>query len=267
MYAEHWGIRKSPFHTLPEAEQLFASASQEEALARLHFLVENGHRLGLVSGGPGWGKTLLLSAFAAQVRTSGVEVISVPVADCSEQEFLWELATALGTNPPLTTARFALWRRVLDRLDQLAALDKRLVWLVDDAHRAESEVLKLVNRLVRRSGPAPLPLTLVLTLQSGTQAVLGDSMADLIDLHVELEPWTAEEVTQYLQESLAREGVAGSPFAAEAAQRIHALSGGVPRKVNRMAELALLAGAGLQMEQLDGQAINAVVEELDPSFS
>lgn len=267
MYAEHWGIRKSPFHTLPNPENLFASASQEEALARLHFLVENGHRLGLVSGGAGWGKTLLFEAFARQVRTEGVQVISVPLADVSQQEFLWELAAALGTNPPVSAAPFALWRRVLDRLDQIAALDQPLVWLGDDAHAATDEVLKLLNRLVRRSGAAPLRLTLVLSIRAGQQAILGRAMTDLIDLHVELEPWTAEEVSHYLREALAREGAADSPFAAEAAQRIHALSGGVPRKVNRMAELALLAGAGLQLDELDGEAIEAVYEELDPMLS
>jgi len=266
MHAAHWGIRKSPFagHFQPEA--FFLGETQEESLARLHFLIENGHRLGLLSGAAGLGKSVLLDRFVREVSCTGVETLKLHLADVTPREFLWELAAGLGTNPRIDAAEFALWRQIVDRLDQLAALDKRMVWIGDDAHRTDSEVLALLNRLARREGPAPLPLTLLLAVRSGHERALGESLSDLLDLHVELDPWTAEEVSGYLADAFAREGLNRSPFSGEAVEMIHRLSGGVARRVNRMAELALLAGAGLELEELDAEVIEEVYEELDPSF-
>jgi len=51
-------------------------------------------------------------------------------------------------------------------------------------------------------------------------------------------------------------------FDEAAARRLFELSGGAPRKVNQLAQLALLAGAGQKLVQIDRETIDAVEEEL-----
>src|SRR5438046_1478571 len=51
-------------------------------------------------------------------------------------------------------------------------------------------------------------------------------------------------------------------FTTDGARRLFELSGGAPRKVNQLAQLALLAGAAQSLVQIDAETIQAVDEEL-----
>jgi type II secretory pathway predicted ATPase ExeA len=56
MYQAHWGLQKSPFRGDLDPKSFFPSPTHEEALARLNFLAEEHHRLGLLFGPAGSGK-------------------------------------------------------------------------------------------------------------------------------------------------------------------------------------------------------------------
>ena len=71
MYASHWGLQESPFRNYTNPQRFYQSPTHEEALARLHFLVEEHRRLGLLLGPGGSGKSFLLEVFAAQLRRGG----------------------------------------------------------------------------------------------------------------------------------------------------------------------------------------------------
>ena len=71
MYQTHWGLRETPFRTCLDPRFFYQSPTHEEALARLHFLVEQNRRLGVLLGEPGSGKSLLLEVFAAEGRRDG----------------------------------------------------------------------------------------------------------------------------------------------------------------------------------------------------
>jgi len=65
MYQTHWGLQESPFRGCLDPKSFYQSPTHEEALARLHFLVEHGRRLGLLTGPSGSGKSLLLEVFGS----------------------------------------------------------------------------------------------------------------------------------------------------------------------------------------------------------
>ena len=44
--------------------------------------------------------------------------------------------------------------------------------------------------------------------------------------------------------------------------RLHELTGGVPRRIKQLADLALLAGAGGNMAQIEPSTIDSVYQEL-----
>ncbi|MDD2853607.1 MAG: ATPase, partial [Desulfuromonadaceae bacterium] len=60
------------------------------------------------------------------------------------------------------------------------------------------------------------------------------------------------------------EAAGGSPglFAPDAVQRIHELSGGVPRKINSMATNALLVAFGCDAALIDSDIISEIKDEL-----
>ena len=108
MYQSHWGLREMPFSGCVDPKYFFPSPTHEEALARLHFLVENHRRLGLLFGASGFGKSLLLEVFAEQLRRSGQAVAKLNLVGLDSMEMLWQLAVGLGLNPVPTVSQSGL---------------------------------------------------------------------------------------------------------------------------------------------------------------
>ena len=79
MQLDHWQLTASPFHTQLDPQNYYPSASHDEALARLEYLVDAHRRLGVLLGESGVGKSLLLRVAAERMRRKGVAVAVVDV--------------------------------------------------------------------------------------------------------------------------------------------------------------------------------------------
>ena len=90
MYQSHWGLDETPFRTRLDPRFFYESPTHEEALARLHFLVDYQRRLGLLIGRPGSGKSFLLEVFAGELRERGVPVAKVSLLGVDRVEALCE---------------------------------------------------------------------------------------------------------------------------------------------------------------------------------
>ena len=80
MYRDHWGLREAPFRGSLDPRSFYQTPNAEEALARLHFLVEEHRRVGVCFGPPGGGKSMLTaldSPFALSARARGEAEVQV----------------------------------------------------------------------------------------------------------------------------------------------------------------------------------------------
>lgn len=262
MYLAHWGLQTAPFRNCLDTRRLFLAPTHDEALARLYFLTEQHRRLGLLFGGGGSGKSLVLELFARQLRRAGCTAARLSLLGMDADDFLWATAAALGINADPGAARGVLWLAIVDRLTELRLQRRRTVLLLDDAHAALSEVNQQVTRLVQHDLSPESGLTIVLACQPELAGRLGRRLLDLAELRVDLEPWSAEDTANYLHVSLRQAGREAQVFDPSAAARIHDLADGVPRRVNQLADLALLAAAGQGLEQIDGPTVDEVFQEL-----
>ena len=162
MYSSHWGLREMPFHKAHDVQSFYQSPTHEEALARLHFLVEQHRRLGLLLGPEGSGKSLLLEILSAQLRRRGPVVASVNLTGTSGDEMLWSLAGQFGRNLDRCETTPMLWRALSDRLAAFRYQQVDAVILIDDADQAANSVVPHLLRLAKLE-PTPQPrLTLIL---------------------------------------------------------------------------------------------------------
>jgi type II secretory pathway predicted ATPase ExeA len=265
MYETHWGLRESPFRSLADPRYFYCSPTHDEALARLHFLVHNQRRLGLLQGLPGSGKTLVLEVFARQLRSVGNQVALVNLLSLGVREFLWELASQFRRNPHGSLTAFELWRMVVDRLEEFRYERLPAVVLLDDADEMAAEVVPHVIRLLRQDATLSVGPTVVVAMDPRRAARLDRRILELADLQIELESWDVDDTWNYLQQSLVVAGTDHPVFDQAAAARLHELAQGVPRQVSCLAELALVAGAGRQLTQIDAATVEAVYEELQPA--
>ena len=262
MYLSHWGLRESPFHTALDPKTYYASPTHEEALARLHFLVEDRRRLGLLLGGRGSGKSLLFRVFLPQLRKAGRQTAALNLLGLDVREFLWTLAAELAINPRPDDHSFVLWRRIVDRLTENRYQQLSTVIFLDDADGARREVLSHVVRLLQHDPSPENPLTVILASDPRRVGKLGRRLLDLAELRIEVEPWDAAETSEYLRSRTTQAGGQSPIFQPSAAARLHKLAKGAPRRLSQLAELTLVAGAGQHLESIGESTIDSVYEEL-----
>lgn len=262
MFRKHWQLRESPFRGTLDWRRFFASPTHDEALARLHFLVEERRRLGLLLGADGCGKSLVLEVFARRLRRSGAQVANVNLLGLDLREFLWLTAAELGINPDRRDDPFRLWRSVLDRLTENRYQQLDTVLLLDDANEATTAVLDHVVRLAQFDSTSTGRLTVVLAANENAVGRLTPRLLELADLRIDLDPWEPADTVQYVTAALTQAGAASAIFTDEALHRLHDLSDGMPRRVNQLANLALLAGAGRGLKQIDVELVDSTYQEL-----
>ena len=263
MYQSHWGLRETPFRSGLDSQFFHQSPTHEEALARLHFLVEERRRLGLLLGGVGSGKSFLLEVFSEEMRRSGRAVAKLSLLGLEPPEMLWQLAAAMDLCPDWTDRLPLVWRSITDRITEYRYQRLQAVVLFDDADRAAGPVLAQVARLAELDPSADSPLTIVVAAREGQLDKLGRELLELADLRIDLETWEQADTESYLAASLARAGRQSPVFDRPAVTRLHQLAGGVPRRIARLADLALLAGAGQDLQQIDAKLVESAHEELD----
>ena len=85
-------------------------AKQEEALARLRFLVDSQRRLGLLLGEQARAKSQLLEGFSRELACDGHAVALVNLCSAGPGEMLWQIAECLGGKPGAEDDIGRLWR-------------------------------------------------------------------------------------------------------------------------------------------------------------
>lgn len=262
MYHRHWNLRETPFRQ-PAARRFFHSPAHEEALARLHFLADETRHVGLLSGLPGTGKSLLLELFQSQLQRSGRDAALVGLTALQPCELLWRLAAGFGLNPEPAAGVLRLWRMLEDHFEGNRCQRRSAVVLLDDAHLGLPETLAHVLRLVQFQHTTAAALTVVLAADVEEYSNLGSRLLDLVELRIDVEPWERDVTAAYVTEALERAGAGGRAIFSEAAVlRLHEVSGGIPRRISQLADLALLAGAGQELTQIDAATIDLVHTEL-----
>lgn len=239
--------------------EFFVGMPQEEALARLHFLVDSGRSLGIVGGGAGCGKTWTLMEFAAQSRRRGHEVAFVELTGRDGREFLQDLADSLGARCGVSDPRFQLWRAIRDRLVENRLQRLPTVLVFDHVEDAGDESLDLLGRLLHEADAPEARLTLVLAAQGRAWRQAAPRILERAELKVELDHWSLSDVERFGGWRAARGGVEWAP---EALIEVWRVTGGAPRAVRRLVELAQLAVGRGRGERVSAEVIEAVRSEL-----
>jgi general secretion pathway protein A len=262
MYANYWGLAESPFKNTLESRWFYESPGHEEALARLMFLVEHRRRCGVLSGPSGTGKSLVLELLRREAGRSGGEVALVDVLETGGREMLWEVLATLGLSPGFDDSQYGLWRRLHDHVLANRSARVPLVLIFDHFDRAHSDCVIAVERLQRLSSGAHSGLTLILGVGNERAAGLGRTLRDISDLRIELAPFDREQTQQYVETLLARAGSDRPLFDQSALDHLFDETRGVPRALNRLCDLALLAGMADQATHVDATIVSAAAEEL-----
>lgn len=261
MYQAHWGLRDDPFRNRLDTRRFQRSAVYDEALARLHFLIEGNWRFGLILGPAGVGKSLLAAVFCDELRRQVAQVGRLNLRGVDATETPWRLAVALGLSPAASELPATIWRRISDRLVEHRYQRMPTVLVIDDLDRASASVHEQVARLLASDSAPDARLTLIGTGDASNLPRLG-RLLQQVDLRIDLAPWTLEETEAYLTAALERSGCRRPVFTRAAIEKVFELAQGNPRRTNQLAEMSILAGAAAELTQIGADTIEGVEYEL-----
>jgi MSHA biogenesis protein MshM len=261
MWKRHWGLSRDPF--LDGKASFIALPAHQEAASRLVYTIETAQRIAVLRADAGLGKTTVLRQALADGRRAGRRIVltSHPI----DAGGLWnDLADQLGA--PAAGSRddrAAGWRR-LERAVKVASLEGRRVVLAVDGAEAlwdDSNRPDLL-RLASFDGGDGTTTVLLAVRESGEFAP-----ALPWTLTIGLVPLTRSEVEHYLAAKLAASGCSEPLFTPQAIVRLHALSSGVPRGLDRLASLALMAAASRGLEAVSSEVVDGAARECSVPWS
>ena len=179
-------------------------------------------------------------------------------------ELLCLLGAQWGLNLDPSASVAPVWRAVTDRLQEYAYQQLQAVVLLDYADEVSAPTAFQFARLAQLDFSPQLALTMVLAGREERIGAIGRRLLELVDLRIDLPAWDQNESAEFVRRSLQAAGCSTTVFDQRAVARLHELSQGIPRRLSKLAHLAVLAGAGQQAERIDASLVEAVQQELHP---
>jgi general secretion pathway protein A len=267
MYLDYWKLKSQPFEPIADRTALYPCEAHEAALVKLRYAIENQRGAALLAGPAGTGKTLLARLIEQQLDARFAPFVRLVFPQMSSRDLLVYLAEELGAppaDPPRHTVEESV-RRLEFFLAQNAHLDQHAVVVVDEAHLLEDcGALETLRLLLNFEVDAKPTLSLLLVGQMGLVSAVSrlPSLAERVAVSPLLRGLTAEETAGYVNHRLTAVGATRDLFTPDALEALHYLGHGVPRQINRLADLALLVGYADRLNELTAEQIEAVSEEL-----
>jgi general secretion pathway protein A len=265
VYAEFYGLKELPFALTPDPRFIYFTPSHTEVMANLHYGIESGKGLVVVTGEVGTGKTTILRWMMERLdRTVLVAYIFNP--RLSVPEFYQHVTTLLDVQKWETKSEllFELGRALESRHSR----GLRTVLIVDEAQGLSPHVLEEIRLLSNFESNTAKQLQIVLTGQPELRGVLNNPDLRQLKQRVALRcviktlP-NAAETERYIVSRLLVAGAERTElFSPAAVDYIFRCSEGVPRNINNLCDNALLAGYAA------GESVisRAIVEEVAETF-
>jgi MSHA biogenesis protein MshM len=267
MWKRHWKLWRDPF--AGPGTPYVPLPSHEEAVARLVDAVESGQRRSAIRAGAGLGKSAVLARALAETRGPSRRAVLLP-SPGDGPGMLASLAEGLGRRVPPGAGRGACWKALDDAVRLCRWQRLGVVLAVDDCQHLADPVDRLdLERLTHLDPHPDARLTVLLSYRTPEDddpgpSAIAPTPAPPWELRVRLPALTRTDAEIYLSVKLAAAGRDVPTFTPRAIHRLHATSGGNPRGIDRLASLALRAGALRGLEVVTPDVVEGVAQECDP---
>lgn len=266
MYESYFGLTGKPFQLNPDPDFFFGSRGHKRAMAYLEYGLHQGEGFIVITGEVGAGKTTLVRNLLRRIPSDSIAAAQIVSTQVDANDLLRLAAAGFGLNGEgldKSALLLSLERHFLD-LDRQG---KRALLIVDEAQNLAPQAVEELRMLSNfQVGTRSLVQSFLVGQPEFREIMQRPEMRQLkqrIIASYHLGPLDRAETKSYVEHRLSHVGWRDDPaFESGAFDRIHAHTGGVPRRINALCDRALLATYLGERHLLTPGAIDEAAAEL-----
>jgi type II secretory pathway predicted ATPase ExeA len=267
MYLEHFGLNEPPFRITPHTDFFFDGANRGATLDALIYAITHDEGIVKVSGEVGSGKTMLCRVLMERLPEN-VTIIYLANPSLSRDDILYAIADELSLNVPQSARSSAVMRALQDHLIKSFGEGRQVVVLIDEAHAMPVETLEEIRLLSNLEANRNKLLQLVLFGQPELNDILARpdmrQLKERITHNFGLAPLVHDDISHYLDFRMRAAGYRGPSVFSQAALKLIAQSSlGLTRRINILADKALLAAFSTGSHQIGPKEIQAAIRDCE----
>ena len=265
MYTSYFGLKERPFSIAPDPQYLYMSSRHKEAMAHLSYGLSQGGCFIVLTGEVGTGKTTLCRNLLEEIADH-VDVALILNAKINEIELLQTVCDELN----ITYTASASQKHLLDLINQhlLAtyADNRQTVMIIDEAQLLSRDVLEQVRLLTNLETTKQKLLQIILIGQPELNDLLSRDdlrqLAQRVTARYHLSALQSAEIEDYVNYRLGVAGCKQPLFSKQALSKLFLLSGGIPRKINVLADHSLLSTYSKSEKLVNAQTVKVAAREV-----
>ena len=265
MYLEYFGLAERPFSIAPDPHYLYMSARHKEAMAHLTYGLSQGGCFIVLTGEVGTGKTTLCRNLLGDLPDD-VEVALILNANINEQELLQTVCDELKIAYQESDSQ----KRLLDQINAhlLAgfAENRQTVLIIDEAQLLSRDVLEKIRLLTNLETTKSKLLQIILIGQPELTDLLSRNdlrqLAQRVTARYHLGALERSEIEDYVNFRLGVAGCRKPLFTKQALSQLHRSTDGIPRRINVLADHALLSAYSKNETVVDAKSVKAATKEV-----
>ena len=266
MYEAFYELSAKPFQLNPDPSFYFGSRGHKRAFAYLEYGLYQSEGFIVITGEIGAGKTTIVRSLLEQLDSAKVVAAQLVSTQLDADDMLRAVAVAFGL--PVKAVDKAMLLATLEAFLCKVAIDKkRALLIVDEAQnlppRAVEELRMLSNFQL---GDQALLQSFLIGQPELRNMMRSPEMKQLrqrVIASYHLGPLDKSETRAYIEHRLHHVGWQDKPhFHPGCFDLIHALTGGIPRRINTLCNRLLLAGFLAERQVLEESDVHAIAREI-----
>lgn len=270
MYAEFFGLRELPFNNTPDPRFFYSTPDHEEALASLIYAVKERKGFVLLTGEVGAGKTLVTRLMLRQL---GAEIAFAAInhAVASARDLMESVCTEFELSFDPNATNVQLVRTLHDFLLTNFSRNVPVVLVLDEAQNLPVEAFEQLRMIGNLEADDAKLLQIAIVgqpeLQRQFQSPQLRQLRQRLFRSFHLPALDRKSTEGYIRYRLSVAS-ARNPgiFEPGAVDRIHAVSGGLPRLINTLCDNALLSAYSSDRRVIDAGFMDSVIAQAMPTI-
>ena len=245
MYNEHFGLQRAPFRITPDTKLFYPGGNRGEILEALMYAVASGEGIVKVVGEVGSGKTMLCRMLQERLADR-VDIVYLANPSLSPHDTLQAIAVEMKLDVAPDANRLQVMHALQERLLDKHADNRQVVVFVEEAQSMPMATLEEIRLLSNLETNRDKLLQIILFGQPELDDNLGQldirQLNERITHSFYLQAFTPGQMREYVNFRMRAVGYRGPDiFRGAACRRMAKASEGLTRRINILADKALLA--------------------------